>query len=208
MARISEGARKLGLQVVAAEPGGEWVVDDVWTTVSYRGQSPWDVSPHPYSLPQWARDKYLKPPWHEDYNDDGGADHHIFGAAFANGRPVREIPVLYSSDNWATVTSILTKEGNGWANLPMFGGSAFYPENGERGPWAWMPAGAAEMVTGGGMPGGHHVSMWATWKRGEVTTPPDPGEPGDCEDGVDVALIRVELGRIDRAVEQIREIIA
>jgi hypothetical protein len=58
----------------------------------------------------------------------------------------------------------LTKERSGWANVITGPGSSFVPERNESGPWCWAPAGAAEVVCGGGLPANHHISFFAVWQ--------------------------------------------
>lgn len=75
---MSDGAERLNLSThKALEPDGDghlWRVKYVFTTIS----GSWEVSDHPYSVPQWARDLYLKGPYAPDYFDDAGGERHLF----------------------------------------------------------------------------------------------------------------------------------
>ena len=85
MARISDWAQKFGISIepTAGNPGETvYRVKDIFTT----RDGSWEPSDKPGSVPQWARDAYLKPANHPQYNDDAGADHHLFGAVIIEDR--------------------------------------------------------------------------------------------------------------------------
>jgi len=173
--RISDGARAMGLQIVDRGPDDGARLVEVFTT--YYGS--WEVSDSVYSVPKWARDKYLKPPWDPMYNDDGGADTHCFALLIdEDGNPIPFTQILASYDNWRTTIEKPGKK-HGWANV--------YTPNGfvgaGNGPWQWMPKGAGECLKGGGLPANHHVSSWGVWQLGRrKPIPPDPPPPDDkCE---------------------------
>lgn len=171
--RISDWAQKFNISVtpfdaVAAPPHGATVyrIKDVFTT----RDGSWDVSDKPGSLPQWARDEYLRREF-----DDAGADRHIFGRVLGE---VGRIHYLTHTDNSNHVT-VQAKSHSGWANIPMYASSSFVPERGEQGPWAWAPdAEYVDVVIGAGLPANQHVSWFAVWTKevyqGTVTPPIDP----------------------------------
>ena len=77
---------------------------------------------------------------------------------------------------------------SGWANLDIY--ARYDHTRGERGPWCWCPAGAADVVTGGGLPGmGWHVSTFAVWQaeRRQAVTPPTPPVSTTADTAVDAA---------------------
>lgn len=193
--QISEWAKQFNIVVVPCEerpdnPAGEVVyrVKDLFTTAS--GQ--WDPSNDRGSLPEWAREAYLRPWGAPDYFDDAGADHHLFARVLdLDGKPVTTPDLIMGwSDGfhllgqpnfpqYITIT-MTPKAKSGWANQPIW--NKFYPEDGQRGAWCWCQRGASDVVWGGGLPGGHHVSTFAVWQaerrdengsNGNGTTSPD-----------------------------------
>lgn len=146
-----------------------YVIKDIFTT---RNGS-WEPDNQPGSLPQWARDTYLKPLGAEDYFDDAGGDHHLFAAVIGlDGKLQRGQEIIFWSDGYEQLGNPeyrgyvrrFTKERSGWANIITGPGSSFVPERGESGPWCWAPAGAAEVVCGGGLPANHHISFFVVWQ--------------------------------------------
>lgn len=146
-----------------------YVLKDLFTTVN----GSWEPSDLPGSVPEWARDEYLKPFGASDYFDDAGGDHHLFAAVIGtDGKLIRNHEILYWSDGFEMLgdpdyegyVHRLTKEKSGWANVITGPGSSFVPERDESGPWCWAPAGAAEVVVGGGLPANHHISFFAVWQ--------------------------------------------
>lgn len=180
--RISDWIRRFNIAVVRCEerpdrPDGDTVyrLKDLFTTFS--GQ--WDPSSSMGSIPQWARDTYLRPWGADDYFDDAGGEQHLFARVLdLDGRPVTTTNLiigwsdgfhLLGQPNFAQyITMRMTpKEKSGWANQPIW--NKYYPEQGQRGAWCWCPQGASDVVWGGGLPGGHHISTFAVWqaeKRG------------------------------------------
>jgi hypothetical protein len=153
------------------KPGGDvlYLVKDIFTT----RDGSWELSDKPGSINQWARDAYLKPFGAPDFFDDAGGDHHLFAAIIGlDGQLMREKEVIFWSDgfdklgdaNYQGYVLRQTKSHSGWANIVSGSGSSFVPERGESGPWCWAPAGAAEVVCGGGMPAKQHVSMFVVWQ--------------------------------------------
>lgn len=161
--RISEWAQALGVTVQSV-PGAIWRVKDVFTT----RDGSWEPSGKRGSVPQWARDAYLKPVGHAQYNDDGGADHHIFGAIADGGAllPNATIHFWTHTDNSNHIWQPVKKHG--WANVVLYPSSNFVPERGEVGPWAWAPD-RGDIVKGAGMPAKEHVSFWAVWEKAAET---------------------------------------
>ena len=160
-----------GIDARPDKPQGDviYLIKDVFTT----RDGSWEPSSVPGSLPQWARDAYLKPFGAPDYFDDAGGDHHLFAAVIGlDGKLMRNQEILYWSDGFGKLgdpsyTGYVrrqTKERSGWANIITGPGSSFVPERGESGPWCWAPAGPAEVVCGGGMPAKWHVSFFVVWQ--------------------------------------------
>lgn len=163
---ISEWATKLGITVQRV-PNATYRVKDVFTT----RDGSWDVSDKVGSVPSWARDAYLKPYGDPLWNDDGGADHHIFGAVWEGGRlrSTGAFNFWTYADNANHTTQQVKKHG--WANNVMYASSSYVPERGERGPWAWAPALPADIVKGAGMPAKQHISFWAVWEKAAEQAP-------------------------------------
>lgn len=189
--RVSDWVRQFNATIIPATGNpGETIyrVRDLFTT----RDGSWDVSNKPGSVTQWARDTYLKPGDHPQYNDDAGADHHIFGAVAQADRLQPHGTIRYwtfaDDGNHAAQRVKL----HGWANIVMWASSSFVPERSERGPWAWQPWGVkADIVVGAGMPARQHVSWFCVWEPytvpDVVITPPvdppiDPGNNGSTLD--------------------------
>jgi len=177
---------RLGIKRIAERPDnpqGE-IVYEIAQIFTTRDGS-WEPSDKFGSVDQWARDAWLRPFGAPDYFDDAGADHHLFAAIIGlDGNLIRDYDVAFWSDGFAQLGNPayrgfihrLTKTQSGWANIPMEGGANFYPESGQQGPWCWAPAGASEVIVGGGMPANQHISIFCVWKavrRDEVTPPGD-----------------------------------
>ena len=181
MARISDWAKQLNVIIQPATVAvGQPVlrVKDVFTT----RDGSWEPSQALGSIPQWARDTYLKPYGSPDYFDDGGGDRHVFGCVWdtPNNRPIKSGSIHYYTwtDNKNHVDTQV-KAQSGWANVVMY--NKYFPDQGERGAWAWYPASSvpADVVLGAGMPYNNHVSYFASWvlETGAVIDPPtDPDD--------------------------------
>ena len=167
------------------QPTGDvvYILKDLFTTAS----GSWEHSDLPGSVPEWARDEYLKPAGASDYFDDAGGDHHLFAAVIGlDGKLVRNHEIVYWSDGFEMLgdpdyegyVRRMTKERSGWANVITGPGSSFVPERNESGPWCWAPAGASEVVCGGGLPLNHHISFFAVWQAVSTTegSTPDDGK--------------------------------
>jgi hypothetical protein len=168
-------------------------VKDLFTT----RDGSWEPSNREGALPQWARDRYLRPFGAPDYFDDAGADHHLFARVLdLDGRPLTDADLVqFWSGGFAKLGDpayqgyrpATPKQRSGWANIPVF--SHYSPERGEIGPWCWCPRGAGDVVEGGGMPFSWHVSTFAVWQAEPQATEPDgPETPGPAEPGDDTAL--------------------
>lgn len=179
MARISKWAQEFGITVepTAGQPGETiYRAKDIFTT----RDGSWEPSDKPGSVPQWARDAYLKPMNHPQYNDDGGADHHLFGAVAVDGnlQPWGTIHYYTYTDDQNHTNQ--RAKIHGWANIPIYGHSDV------PGPWAWYPKNhkSADVVKGGGLPDGIHVSWFVVWEvvtLPTVTPPIDPPKPPQPE---------------------------
>lgn len=172
--RISEGARRLNLNLAQrrAPDGadGVFLLKDVFTTID----GSWEPSGHPYSIPQWARDLYLRPFGAPDYFDDAGGAQHLFARLEDENGKVLAYSVRYwtADGNNLEIRSTGDKK-SGWANLPIY--AAFVPERGERGPWNYAPMGRCiQWVEGAGLPSKQHVSIFAVWQLYNLPSTPTP----------------------------------
>lgn len=165
------------------KPTGDvvYVVKDIFTT----RDGSWDPSSNMGSVDSWARESYLKPWGADDYFDDAGADHHVFGAVFGlDGALLRDFEILFWSDGFSQLgnpdytgyVSRLTKTKSGWANIPMYSGASYSPDRGEQGPWCWAPKGASEVAVGAGMPLNNHVSFFVVWQAVKSVPVVSPGD--------------------------------
>ena len=144
-----------------------YVLKDLWST--YNGS--WEyANDSKWTLPQWARDTYLKSMDDPLYIAEGGADHHILGGCLdINGARMAGKGMLFTTNginsfDLATWVKVNTK-ASGFANVEMFASSLYYPDQGVQGPWAWCPFGLSDVVYGAGMPYQHHVSFFAVWQE-------------------------------------------
>lgn len=145
-----------------------YVVKDVFTVAN----GSWDVSGAFGGVDQWARDAYLKAMSDPLYIKAGGADHHLFGMVLdKDGKPVKDQVFQFWSDGFAKLGDpsygynwVRAQDASGWVNLPISKGSAYSVDRAESGPWCWCPNGASEVVVGGGMPNGQHVSTFVVWE--------------------------------------------
>jgi hypothetical protein len=177
--RVSDGARRLNL-ILAHRPapaGAEevYILKDVFTTIN----GSWEPSDHPYSIPQWARDTYLRPSGAPDVFDDADGDHHLFARLEdAQGQPLGGAVRYWSADGSHMDMRRTDDKKSGWANLPIW--ASFVPERGERGPWLYAPANSAlpvMWVDGAGLPGKQHVSLFAVWRLHRPQTQPPTTNP-------------------------------
>ena len=179
--RISDWVKKFNIAVKRCEerpdkPQGDVVyrVKEIFTTLL----GSWDPSDGYGSIPQWARDAYLKPWGAEDYFDDAGADHNLFALVLdLNGKPVKtENLVRFWSDGfdklgdpiYSGYTRATPKPGSGWTRHDIW--NNYSPEAGEQGAWCWCPGGPADVVVGGGLPNNHHVSTFVVWQAERRST--------------------------------------
>lgn len=177
---------RIGIKRIAERPDnpqGEVVYEiaQIFTTCA----GSWEPSENFGSVDQWARDAWLRPLGAPDFFDDAGADHHLFAAIIGlDGKLMREYDILFWSDGFAQLgkpeyqgyVHRATKAHSGWANIPMSPGANFYPESGQQGPWCWAPAGASEVIVGGGMPANRHISIFCVWKAVQNTRVTPPGD--------------------------------
>jgi hypothetical protein len=185
--RISDEAKKFNIEIVPATPnaaGQVYRARDVWTTRDGK----WDVDGAPGGIVQWARDTYLKAWGSPDYFDDAGGDHHMFGGIYNEPARSMENNAVVHYWTWTDDSNHVdmpVKVKSGWANVEMF--NKFDPASPTKpqGAWAWklktdIPC---DVIKGGGLPGGWHVSYFASWiLTNESGVPPvDPPPTGDLD---------------------------
>lgn len=146
-----------------ARNGIKYYLKDLFTT----RDGAWQPSDKPGGVDAWAG-QYLTPNF-----DDAGAATHLFAAVIGvDGKMVNGQHIVFWSDgiekladpNYQKYISQYTKERSGWCNLFMSPSSSYAPERGESGPWCWCPAGASDVIAGGGLPNRQHVSIFAVWQ--------------------------------------------
>jgi len=177
------------------QPTGDVVykVKDIFTT--HLGS--WELDNNrPGEIEPWARAQYLRREF-----DDAGADHHLFARVLdLEGNPITEDIVSMWSDGFDKLgdpafenfTRLDTKEHSGWGNQPVF--NKFNFEAGDSGAWCWGPKDSpSEIVCGGGLPGGMHISFFVVWQaeRREENDETDNGD-GDIlhENSIRGAAVR------------------
>lgn len=97
---------------------GKYQVVEMFTT--HYGS--WEVvRQDPYSVPQWARDQYLKPFGAPDYHHDAGGDHHVFvRLEDVNGSPVSDVVVFQQRNAEELGERVFTSSAHGWANYVLW----------------------------------------------------------------------------------------
>ena len=128
---------------VSVAPNGRYELIAAWTT--YYGS--WD------GVPTWAKQWQL---------DTLGGDTHAYGLCMdVDGN------ILYDktfSLTWPDGAAGFTPEPDGWVNAFLGGGgSLYYPDKGESGPFTWGPLNSDKIV-GIGLPYNLHYSFFGVWK--------------------------------------------
>lgn len=206
MLRIGDEAKKLNISVDRATPnaaGQVYRVRDIWTTRDGK----WDVDGAPGGLPQWARDTYLKGFGAPDYFDDAGGDHHMFGGIYneVNRNMENNATIHYWTwtDN-ANQVDMPVKVKSGWANVIMF--NKFNPAEppGNQGAWAWRVASSipSDVVKGGGLAFGWHVSFFASFVLTNETGTPPVDPPPTSDTAARVAKLELWARAISKAYPQ------
>lgn len=124
-----------------------------------------------FGIDQWARDKYLFPPNDPRYNSDGGADHNIeVCVQDESGARVAGAGIVFTSNGVGDLqppgpdTVLRNTEPHGWGNIPIFAPASYPPA---LGPWSaskLSDLGAADIVTGMGLPWNWHVSTFIVYQ--------------------------------------------
>ena len=166
-------------------------VTDIFTT----RDGSWEPSDAPGSVPQWARDAYLKPWGHPQYFDDAGAAQNLFGGIAMNGNMIPHGTMHYYTYTDNQNHTNQRAKIHGWANIPIYGHSDV------PGPWAWYPKNhnAADVVKGGGMPHGWHVSWFVVW---EVVALPNTVTPPIIDPPVVPLTLEQRVARLERLWEE------
>lgn len=175
--RISDSAKLYGIRIkpaTVAVGAPVYRIKDIFTT---RNGS-WEPGQDSGSLPQWARETYLKAWGSINYFDDAGADHHLFGGVYNPATASMTSPAIIHYWTWtddANHVDVHVKDKSGWANIPIT--NTMYPDQGQTGAWAWSPKIGnvpADVIEGGGLPYNQHISWFATWvlESGAVVVPP------------------------------------
>lgn len=153
-----------------------------------------------FGIDQWARDAYLFPPNDPRYNSDGGADHNIqVCVQDANGARLAGAGVVFTSNGVSALQPpgpeevLRNTETHGWANIPIFAPASYPPA---LGPWSatkLSDLGAADIVTGMGLPWNWHVSTFIVYQaiRWADLVPVDP-DPLPTDPLILVTLARIE----------------
>jgi len=108
------------------------------------------------NIPEWAR-VYDTP----DFPERGG-DHNVFGRCLDAGGQV--LGEKWFELTWPDGADYRQPEQHsGWANIPIFGG-AYYPDQGQSGPYSWNPFGGNKLQ-GIGLPYNLHYSFFGVWQE-------------------------------------------
>lgn len=166
--RISDGAKKLGFQILRSNDGDPWSVRDVFTTEN----GSWEVGETGsiYEPPAWARFDYLWPIF-----DNAGADHHLLiHAVDKNGNPL-EKTFEVSNGNFSQLLHTGDKQSL-WIDFPLY--DSVKP--GILSDWLHNPTDSQTKFRGGGLPWNRHVSLFVVWEF-DPTRDPEPNPDPDPE---------------------------
>lgn len=176
MARISDGAERLGIDLTDAPLNvGAFRVKDIFTTKD----GSWEPGGRSdYSIPGWAREAYLLPYGHPEYFDDAGADHHILVRVEDEDGDIVQTGVAYNTDDGFAEAHDTGKKDSGWVNLPIYNSA----NPGDYSPWTHGPSGSGVFVRGGALPHNQHVSLFVVWTYDPDAVDPDPPDPSDGDE--------------------------
>lgn len=168
-ARISEGAIWYGFRT----NNSDYALIDAFTTVD----GSWEPDGGRWSIPQWARDEYLRPLSAPDYFDDAGGGHHVFiRIEDKSGKPLVNAYQMLLDDGRLSVFQ--TKEKSGWANQPLWNTTR---GDGTASNIHWFNRGdSVALFVGGGLPANMHVSLFLVFrdKRDDgIAEPEEPDAP-------------------------------
>lgn len=183
---ISDGAKRLNLQIETL-PNGIYELVDLFTTQD----GSWEPSSAPYSVPQWAL-KYLP-----GFSSAGAATHAFARVEDERGAAIA-VDVRYQAGG--LIDFVATDEKpEMWSNHQING--SYNPIAGERGSWSMYPAlSAAQRISGIGLPGNYHVSVFAVWRKvSPITVPPEVGY---------VTIKRAEVTATLRELDRLRSDVA
>lgn len=150
------------------QDGARHFVKDFWMTRDGQWYGSGMLAP-----PEWARTDYLDV--HPPFDDAGGATHLFIKALKADGSPKDTVVWFRVPGSEHQHKPWTGAKAHGWQNLFMSGSSAYWPTDGQRGPWEW---GLADdpgcKVIGGGLVNGWHTSMFVVVQEFGEAPPPDP----------------------------------
>lgn len=128
-----------------------------------------------YGIEPWAREAYLFPQNDPRCCAGGGGDHNIFGVSSGrNGERLPGAGFVWTSNGVrylqpvtdAGKTVFREAAASGWADIPIFASNeGCRPEVSGSCPWAYSKLGMADIVTGIGLPGNQHVSVFGEWRQ-------------------------------------------
>lgn len=202
-----------------AWPSGDGKVWRLKDAASTRDGS-WETVGLQWGMVQWFRDTYLKPVDDPHHCDAGGADHNIIVALldeagnFIGLSTAKVMQWWYdalTAPNTNTSTDSFawkTTDGKGWLDFIMAGGSGgslYYPEQGQHGPYKIAINGASDVVWGFGMPVNNHVSDFLVFQL--VSGDPLPPDPPPADGTVRSTILAARQAALD-AVTACDEVLA
>ncbi len=156
MTRISAGADAAGVQITGTP--NKYRVRDVFTT--HNGS--WQLNDSVYGLPAWLERQPDQP---------GGAEHIYVRLSAATPSDVNPPWVKFATD------IIIESQPLGryrWANMPALNTYSPPAQSG----WRHWLEGDGQIVVGGGLPDGEHVSLFVIWELNiEPDEPEEPTQP-------------------------------
>ncbi|MEM7530873.1 MAG: sialidase family protein [Chloroflexota bacterium] len=126
------------------------------------------------AIERWARELYLKRQDAPDFFAEAGSTHHLFGAVLGtDGKLIPNQEFRYWDDgfdkladpSYRNYLARRTNNQSGWSNFELNAASAYAYHQGATGRWCWAPAGAAEVVEGGGLPSNLQISTFVVWQE-------------------------------------------
>lgn len=164
---IADSFNAANLRLVDSE---RHMVAKFWTTQDGRWVTSRD---NIWAPPAWAIKQYKRPQFH----DSGAATHLFVRVEDENGKPVSAKVRFFVPGGPQYETT--TEEGRDyWANMFMTGSSAYWPGDGQSGPWhiTLVDDPQVELV-GAGLPNKYHISSFLVIRMRSAQKPPQPPQP-------------------------------
>lgn len=192
-----------------------WRVKDAFTVWGLHGG--WDPAPYKWTIPQWARDSYLKPVNDPHYCGHTDQD-FVLGLLDAGGNFMPGgagmlywwYEALTAPTAQSPADKFVMKQlgATGWTTMNMSNDSTLHWELGQCGPYKACKVGASDIWVGPGMPApNEHVAFMVVFQAEvQEETPPTPPPSGSTLLSL-LTDAEVALGELTTIVENMRALI-